>query len=105
MPENRVALMTWAMSVLVGLSLIACLGCVKDPNTPPPLPPEKVEDCSTACGHLRGEDGSGLDCELGKLTKRGKTCEDLCKRLENNGRRFISCTINAPSCEAADNCQ
>lgn len=82
-------------SLLLCIPLLSCgAGGVE------PLPAQKVDDCKTACEHLRS-----MSCELGEPSKRGKTCEDdLCPTLEANGVKFISCTIDATSCDAADTC-
>lgn len=84
---------------------VATFGCPPpvEPVDPKP-PPEKVADCATACAHLRGEDGSGLDCALGKPSKRGNTCEADCEKLEANGVQFVACTIEAKSCDDAEHC-
>lgn len=78
---------------IAALVLVSCTGQLQNPNAP------KLENCPVACAHLRE-----LGCELGTPTPRGKSCEDLCKVMESNGVRFISCTINASSCESADAC-
>lgn len=84
--------------VLLVALVAGALGC--GPALQDPLPPEKVSDCKTACAHLRS-----MHCALGEPSKRGKTCDDdLCPTLEANGIRFISCTIDAASCQSADVC-
>lgn len=100
--------MKLSLKVAALVAAMFVTGCIPpvDPTPPvdPPPPPNKVRDCSTACEHLRGEDGSGLDCALGQPSKRGHTCEQDCEIIEANGERFISCTIDAVSCEDAEHC-
>jgi hypothetical protein len=95
-----------ALSALI-LSTVL-LGCVPttDPVAPvEPIDPVEVEaNCETSCAHLRGEDGSGLDCELGKKSPRGNTCETDCAKIEANGVQWVACTIEATSCADAEHC-
>jgi hypothetical protein len=95
------------MKTLIILSIVTLLsGCSSQPKPQPDVPaPEVLDqqqttlDCSAACEHLRE-----MKCELGQPSRRGKTCEDLCNTLENNGVKFISCTIDADTCDNANNC-
>ena len=82
--------------ILLLLVLAACS------STPPPKPqpPDKSADCEAACEHLRG-----LDCALGEPTPEGNTCEHVCEKLEANGVRFISCTIDVTTCAMAEHCE
>lgn len=87
----------FATALIVATAIAGCGGSQPEPK--PPIPPPSVERCPDACEHLRA-----LSCDLAKPTPRGKTCEQLCLNMESNGVRFISCTITAPTCEAADLC-
>lgn len=96
-------------ALLAAMLSCACIPTV-DPKPPPgpvePVDPVKVEsNCANSCAHLRGEDGSGLDCELGKPTPKGTTCETLCETLEANGVQWIACTLPAVSCADAEDCE
>lgn len=99
--------MTAIRFALTSAILILCVACSPspEPRPPAPLPADKLESCHAACMHLRGENGSGWDCDLGKPTKRGITCETVCETMEQNGQAFISCVEGAASCQAAEACE
>lgn len=80
---------------LLPLCLLLLSACPLEPK-PPPAP----SGCPDACSHMRQ-----LDCELGRPTPRGATCEDVCEGVQRNGVDFnTGCLSAAPSCAAADEC-
>ncbi len=67
---------------------------------PSPKPPEPLQGCAGACEHMRQ-----LDCELGRVTPAGATCEQVCEAAQANGVNFnTACVASAPSCKEADDC-
>jgi hypothetical protein len=62
--------------------------------------------CDSACKHLRGEDGSGLNCPEGqplqpdKEHPKGQTCTEFCEYTQSQGHALHpSCVVNVKSCE------
>lgn len=76
----------------LALALTAC--------PPAPKPPNPNAGCPEACAQMRD-----LDCELGRVTPAGNSCETVCENAQRNGIDFATaCLASAPSCEAADDC-
>jgi len=79
--------------VILALSLAAC------PPPAPPVPPPST-GCAAACEHMRA-----LECELGKPTPRGASCEQVCEATQANGVNFnTGCVAAAATCAAAEEC-
>lgn len=94
--------------------LVSSCGPKPDPNEPPfpddPVPvepddPDAKYNCSTACKHLRGDDGSGLDCEEGKETPEGGTCEKVCENTLGTPTEMpVECMSKVEDCSQTDSC-
>lgn len=99
----------WAAMALCVCVATACALLLATNCTPAPvvLPPkERPEagtpaDCDAACGRLRA-----LDCEEGKSTPGGGTCEDVCLNVQQSEATALdlACVVRAGSCSAANAC-
>lgn len=83
--------------LVLTLLVVGCTPAVVPPE--PKVPPAKVASCEATCERLRD-----MDCDLGEPTNAGKTCENLCESMEANGVSFVSCTRQAKTCQAANDC-
>ena len=94
--------------------VIACCGPKPQPNEPPfpddPVPvepedPDKTYTCETACQHLRGDDGSGLNCEEGQDTPNSGTCEAVCKNTIGTPTEMpVECMSKVTDCSQTESC-
>ncbi|OPZ34512.1 MAG: hypothetical protein BWY99_02507 [Synergistetes bacterium ADurb.BinA166] len=88
------------------LTLIASLAACGPRNEPVVHVPDDTPDCPAACRHLRGEDGSGLDCEEGKDLPDGTTCEKFCLDTQQSGHGLNpSCVVRVGKCSDMDRLQ
>jgi len=88
-------------SIFVFVLTALAAGC--GPKKPVVHVPTDTEDCPAACKHLRGEDGSGLNCEEGKPLPDGTTCEKFCADTQNSGHALVpSCVVRITKCSDMD---
>jgi hypothetical protein len=92
-PELHIALITWASSVIVGVSLSACGGWIE----PRPVPVDG-DACERACAT-----GARLGCPFAESTPDGTSCVQVCIDTERSGWTTMnpSCVAAATTCEEA----
>lgn len=84
------------------LLLIGGVFAVCTPPTPMHPAPVGQDDIETVCNWLRVN-----NCEAGKDTPEGATCETVHRNAAQNGIDLVgdpACVTTATSCEAADLC-
>ena len=76
--------------------------CLNKEPFPKPPQPEWQGSCASACENLLR-----LDCEMGKPSPLGSTCEDICEHVHSLGHvgMPLECITGAESCEEADACE
>lgn len=84
------------------LTLLLLSGC--PPPVPPPVPRPVViipgAGCAEACERMRA-----LECELGRPTPAGHSCEDVCENTLTGPRALrwdTECLAAASSCDGCD---
>ena len=83
------------------LALILIFSCGPVEQTRSTNPPEKTEE-ERVCEWFRAH-----DCEMGKPTPEGATCEVVLANAAENDIDLtgdVNCVLSAPDCASADRC-
>ena len=87
------------------LLLVSVLGC-PDPNVIPKPPnpnPNVRADCALACKNI-GPKPDGLECEEGKPTADGQTCQQVCEGMPNTTQDYLNCVATVTECGQISRC-
>lgn len=76
--------------------------CCKVGPAPGPDGPSTGATCETACARLEA-----LGCEAAKPTPGGEECAAVCENAQASGfvKWDLGCRTEAPTCDAADECE
>lgn len=93
--------MSKALIFSIALFLTGC------PTKPAPAPPPTGENCTGAYRRLLDCETQGFGDKLSIRTKKGETYEQVCLRVEKEGRipTGSTCIVQAPNCEEVVACQ
>jgi hypothetical protein len=105
----RAKLTLFATAAILSWTVLCCGGpTIITPDTPPPSPnPDVKADCKTACeniGPKTDETPDGLDCEEGKPTADGQTCQQVCEGMPNTTQDYLDCVATVTTCEQIPKC-
>lgn len=95
------------LAALITFTLLLAGTLTGCPNPPPPVDPPTGENCAGAYHRLLDCETQGFGDKLSIRTKKGETYEQVCLRVEKEGKipTGATCITKAPNCEEVVACQ
>lgn len=97
----------FATAAVLSWTLASCGPTIVTPGPPPSQVTDLPASCASTCVHIgpkTAENPEALDCEEGRPTADGQTCQQVCEGIPNTTQDYLDCVRTVTACDQISRC-